>query len=236
MLGIFSWLSLGLAFACAILIVADEFRHPQKMWIMNLVWPITALYLGIFAAYLYFREGRKMTGEALAQMDSGSMRQASTREKPHSPKPLRWQQVALADTHCGAGCALADIVTEFAIFATGATLLGSELWSSFVWDFIAAWALGIAFQYFTIKPMRDISPPRAILDAVRSDTLSILTFQVGMYAWMALTFFRLFPHPHLHPNQPAYWMMMQIGMVLGFLTAYPMNLLLLKMGWKQPMG
>jgi len=28
---------------------------------------------------------------------------------------------------------------------------------------------------------------------VKADTLSILSFQVGMYAWMALVFFKLFP-------------------------------------------
>lgn len=229
MLAIISWFSLAVAFACALVILADEVRHPQKMWIMNLVWPITALYLSVFAVLLYFQEGRKMTREAIAQKQ---LRE----DKKKSRSPLTWQQVALADTHCGAGCVLADIVTEFAIFATGATILVSELWSSFVWDFVAAWTLGIVFQYFTIKPMRDISARNAIWDAIRTDTLSILTFQVGMYLWMALVFFKFFPHPHLHPNEPAYWFMMQTGMVLGFLTAYPMNLLLLKLGWKQAMG
>lgn len=35
-------------------VLADEVRHPQKMWIMNFVWPITALYLSVFAVLLYF--------------------------------------------------------------------------------------------------------------------------------------------------------------------------------------
>ena len=29
---------------CALAITIDEFRHPQKMWIMNLVWPVVALF------------------------------------------------------------------------------------------------------------------------------------------------------------------------------------------------
>lgn len=33
---------LALGFACAVLIGADELRHPQHMGIMNAVWPITA--------------------------------------------------------------------------------------------------------------------------------------------------------------------------------------------------
>ena len=30
--------------------------------------------------------------------------------------------------------------------------------------------------------------------------------------------------------------MMQIGMVLGYFTSYPMNRLLIKKGWKEAMG
>ena len=53
---------------------------------------------------------------------------------------------------------------------------------------------------------------------------------------MALTFFVFFPHPHLRPTQAGYWFMMQIGMILGFFTSYPMNRWLIKAGWKEAMG
>ena len=39
-----AWISLALAFISALVIALDEVRHPQKMWIMNVVWPLTALY------------------------------------------------------------------------------------------------------------------------------------------------------------------------------------------------
>lgn len=32
---------------------------------------------------------------------------------------------------------------------------------------------------------------------------------------------RCFFHDDLHPNSPVYWLMMQIGMCIGFLTSYP---------------
>lgn len=44
------WISLGIAFLSAMVIVGDEIRHPQKMWIMNIVWPVTALYFSVFAS------------------------------------------------------------------------------------------------------------------------------------------------------------------------------------------
>ena len=55
-----AWLSLGLAFFCAAIITVHEIRSPQKMMVMNLVWPLTALYLSIFGLFLYFRFGVPM--------------------------------------------------------------------------------------------------------------------------------------------------------------------------------
>jgi putative flippase GtrA len=193
------------------------------MWIMNVVWPVTALYFGPIAAWAYLRFGRSVRSQHKEMPGDGSA-------------SANWTQVAVATSHCGAGCALADIVTESALFAWGVTLLGSELWASYVWDFVAAWSLGIVFQYFSIKPMRHLSAREGIVAAVKADTLSILAFQIGMYGWMAITYFVLFPRPHLKPIQPEYWMMMQIGMISGFLTSYPMNRWLIETGLKEKMG
>jgi len=66
-------------------------------------------------------------------------------------------------------------------------------------------------------------------------TLSIAAFQVGMYGWMLLAHFVLFPMPDLEANQPLFWMMMQVAMVCGFFTSLPMNWWLVKIGWKERM-
>jgi hypothetical protein len=84
--------------------------------------------------------------------------------------------------------------------------------------------------------MRDLSVKQGLIAAIKSDTLSILTFEFGLFGWMALTFLVLFPHPPLRPTQAGYWLMMQIGMILGFFTSYPMNRWLIKTGWKEAMG
>lgn len=225
-------ISLGLAFLCAIIIAIDELRHPQKMWIMNVVWPITALYFSVFAVWGYFRAGRKMTQDSMAEM-SDEQHKKKTDEARNDPTMT---QTAISDSHCGAGCTLGDIVSEFSIFGVGLTILGSTLYAEFAGDLLLAWLLGIAFQYFTIKPMRNLSASQGLLAALKSDTLSILTFEIGLFVWMALTFFVFFPSPHLKPTQAGYWFMMQIGMVLGYFTSYPMNRWLIKKGWKEAMG
>src|SRR5665213_4098340 len=236
MLNTIAWISLGIAFTCAIIIAVDEARHPQKMWIMNIVWPGTSLYVSVFALCAYFSVGRSMSKDAMQAMSQEEMKKNRQKQKEQAHRSPTWKQTALADSHCGAGCVLADIVTEFTVFGVGATLFGIEIYASFLWDFLAAWALGIVFQYFTIKPMRNLSVAGGIWAAIKADTLSILTFQVGMYGWMALMFFKFFPRPHLHPNEVGYWLMMQIAMICGFITALPVNRLLVKIGWKEVMG
>jgi len=153
MLETIAWISLGLALVCALVIAIDERRHPQKMGVMNVVWPVTALYLSVFALWWYFAKGRRM---ACSSTDCSAGGMGSSKEEAGAKAPT-WDQTALAASHCGAGCALADIVTESAVYAAGATLFGIELYASYLYDFAAAWLLGVVFQYFTIKPMRDLS-------------------------------------------------------------------------------
>ncbi|WP_446741977.1 DUF4396 domain-containing protein [Silvibacterium acidisoli] len=228
MFHLFALLSLSISILSAVVISIDEAFNPQPMWIMNVVWPATALYFGPLALFFYFRVGRKPQKQA-----EDSSREQVQKKTEHIED---WTQIAMATSHCGAGCALADLVTEFVLFVFGITLLGSELWASYLWDFVIAWMVGIAFQYFTIKPMRSLSPSQGLAAAAKADTLSILAFQVGMYGWMAIVYFVFFRQPHLHPNQATYWFMMQIGMICGFITSYPMNGVLLRIGWKERMG
>ncbi len=231
MLTVFAWISLGVAFACSLFILIDEVKRPQKMGVMNVVWPISALYFSVIAVWAYLRWGRPKSREAMQhhQQHGGGGQDGSDGGGPTA------SQVAVGTSHCGAGCTIADVICEFAIAAAGIALLGSVLWAEFTIDFFVAWAVGIVFQYFSIKPMRNLSPGEGIVAAIKADTLSILAFQVGMYAWMALVYFVLFPEPHLKPFDPRYWMMMQVGMICGFATSFPMNWWLSRAGLKEAM-
>jgi hypothetical protein len=46
---------------------------------------------------------------------------------------------------------------------------------------LLAWLLGIAFQYLSIKPMRNLSPSQALVAALKADTLSILSLEIGLF-------------------------------------------------------
>lgn len=51
---------------------------------------------------------------------------------------------------------------------------------------------------------------------------------------MAIVQLVFFPHG-LTPDHAAYWFLMQIGMLLGFATSFPVNRWLLRRGLKEAM-
>ncbi len=231
-LHVIAWCYLALCFGCTVVILVDVISHPQKMWIMNAVWPITGLYFGPVSVWLYYRM-RPISTKHARQPDEAQKKKM----KQASPT---WEQVSTAVFHCGAGCTLGDIAGEAGLFAIGGAAItlvgGSEFATKLVVDFALAYALGIFFQYFTIVPMRGLSPGQGIVAAMRADTISITAFELGMFVWMALTRFLFFPEPHrIHPNMAVFWFMMQIAMIIGWATAYPANVWLLKKGWKEKM-
>jgi hypothetical protein len=212
------------ALVIALDILAGHFQH---MWIMNLVWPITGLYAGSLAVWAYFAVGRLSTRDRVrAAKERGE-------DLPGKRKPF-WQMVGVAATHCGAGCTLGDLCAEWIMFAAPLVLFGHRLFGSWLVDFLFAYAFGIAFQYFTIVPMRGLSIGEGLSAAVKADTLSLTAWQVGMYGWMAIAVFLIFGH-ELEKTDPVFWFMMQVAMLAGFLTAYPVNWWLVSSGIKEKM-
>ena len=108
---------------------------------------------------------------------------------------------------------------------------GSKLLADYVLDFALAYSFGIAFQYFAIVPMRHLRPAEGIKEAIKADTIALVAFEVGMFAWMAFAAKAFFGVPP-HPDSAVYWFMMQIGMIVGFATTYLANWLLMKLGVK----
>jgi hypothetical protein len=223
-----AWGSLSLAVLCALVIAADIVAgHRQKMGIMNAVWPITALYAGPLAVWAYFTAGRLSTRQRSREAKEQG------KQEPARARPF-WQKVALGATHCGAGCTLGDICAESLLVVAPLTLFGHELFGAWVVDYLFAFTFGIAFQYFTIAPMRQLSVGRGLWAAVKADALSLTAWQVGMYGWMAVAVFVIFGRP-LEKTGPEFWFMMQIAMLAGFLTSYPVNWWLLRAGIKEAM-
>lgn len=229
-LHVVSLIWLLLAAVSAALIAADVIRRPQHMWIMNVVWPMTALYAAVAALWAYAAFGR-----------AGKAQHKSVRSG--GPTAM---SVAKATSHCGAGCTLGDIVAEWlafyfpgiAIFFGWHGLFAEKMFAVWVLDYILAFVLGIAFQYFTIVPMRKLSMGEGVVAALKADALSLSAWQIGMYGFMALARFYLFPvifRAQLRTDTIEFWFMMQLAMLAGFATAYPVNRWLIKSHIKEEM-
>lgn len=200
-----AWLCICIVSALAL--AALEYARPPGMRIMAIVWPVTALYFGPVAVYAFLKN-------------------------EHAREKSRAQQAFDAVTHCGAGCTLGDIIGEWVVYAA-AWSVGGMLGAEYVVDFALAFAFGIVFQYFTIAPMRGLGVRDGILAALKADTLSLIAFELGLFGWMAITQYVLLPNSAVPTFE--HWFMMQIGMIVGFWTAYPMNVALLRLGLKEPM-
>jgi len=223
--------SLIVAGFCTVIIAGNELRHPQKMWIMNLVWPLCALFGSVFWLWFYFRFGRKERKAA---------------NGPGGETPSFLITAAKATSHCGSGCTLGDICAEsllvavpgLAILFGYGSLFHQRLFANWVLDFLVAYGFGILFQYFTIAPMRHLTFWKGLWAAIKADTLSLTAWQVGMYGFMVAAHFWLFQdrlHIPLQARMPEFWFMMQIAMIFGFLTSFPVNIVLLKVGLKEAM-
>jgi hypothetical protein len=146
-LQILAIISSGAAGLSALLIVIDELAgYPQKMQIMNVVWPVTALYFGPFALIAYLVMGRPSAKR------QNSPSQKDGKQHKNRAYPF-WESVFVGVTHCGAGCTLGDIIGEWTIFWAGLTLAGLALWPEYFLDYVLAYLLGIIFQFFAIAPM-----------------------------------------------------------------------------------
>jgi hypothetical protein len=232
--------SLALGAGCALLIAIDVLRHPQHMWIMNIVWPVTALFGSLLALVAYFKYGRLAThGKARAAME----RDEPMPSKALTPFPVKVGKGAM---HCGSGCTLGDICAEWLVFAVPVIatwfgwqwLFSEKIFAVWVVDYIFAFVFGVAFQYFTIAPMRGLSPGQGLVAAVKADTLSLTAWQVGMYGSMAIAHFYIWREligAELRVVSPEFWFMMQLAMWVGFGTAYPVNWWLIRQGIKEEM-
>lgn len=104
-LDILAWIWISACLLSALVILAGCFRQPQKMGIMNVVWPVTGLYMGPVAVHMW----RKALPVSAKRPMTGQMMQIQERQKDDPPT---FFQNSIAVFHCGAGCSLGDIAAE----------------------------------------------------------------------------------------------------------------------------
>lgn len=240
---VISLISLLLAIISFLIIWFSVKRHSQPMRVMNIVWPLTALWGGLFALWAYFSFGiakQSSMNMEMGMMDAdmkndGGMKMEDMDGLNMIETNPFWQKIALSTFHCGAGCTLADIIGE----TFGPNLLVTLGLQSIGWmwglDYLLALIVGACFQYVAIRPMQmNLTSGEVFMKALKVDFLSLTAWQIGMYAMSYLVYFVLLPGPLPHDTL-TFWFVMQLAMVAGFFLSYPMNWLLVKRGIKPMM-
>jgi hypothetical protein len=178
-----SWAFVVASVVSAAVIAFDVFArgHRQPTRTMEVVWPVSALYLGPFALLLYRRWGR----------------------------PRSTPVVAATGLAGGAASALAHLVGVPLVVLSGLTIAGIDLWPMILVIAVIATALLAAFEAAAGKDL----VAAAVLALV-----TVLAFDLGMGGWMLLL--------HFTENMPsattmAFWFLMQLGVILGLVTALP---------------
>jgi hypothetical protein len=214
-----SWAFVALALLCAAAILYDVYgrgyRQPNSL--MNVVWPITALYFGPLALPAYYRWGRPRSEKWQRKHGSG----------PEKSLPVA---AATGGIPGGAASAVGHVIGVPLVVLTGLTIAGQSLWVMILVIAVIATALLFAFEYFfSTVPSRGLSTGEGLGVALLIALVTVLAFDVGMGGWMLVMHFLLFMPPL---TDVTFLFLMQVGLVLGFLTGYPAVLWLVRRGTK----
>ena len=151
----------------------------------------------------------------------------------HSLNRPTWATVMIDVFHCGFGCVLDDVVGEWLVYGTGASINGSGLWVCLLVDYAFALLFGDFFQYFSIAPMSSDYSPRSLMRAIKADFLSLTAFEIGLFGLMVVFQVGIWDY-QIMTNTWLYRWMMQMGMGIGSMRAFPVNWWLITRKIKEP--
>ncbi|WP_158784234.1 DUF4396 domain-containing protein [Pantoea sp. BAV 3049] len=202
----------------SLMILKDLIRYPQPVRIMNLVWPVTGLYMPFFGwlAWWFFARKNRSASPLLSRRGS-------------QPPALR--QLFSSTSLCAAGCVLGDIIAIPTISLMNTLPFHSVILTHAVISLVLSLLFGVMLQFFALRQIEGISIFRAFWRAIKSDIFSLIVYQAGMYLYMLLAF-RFILHNQIEPLMLHFWFMMQLALITGFVFAWPANKFLLQRGIK----
>lgn len=141
------------------------------------------------------------------------------------PRDSVWRRGWRSVAHCYSGCGAGEV--------TGVTLAAGILALGSMW--VAAITFGFAYLFgyaLTVGPLvqEGVGWGEAVLDALYTETASITVMEVvavGVDQYLA---------GEATIGEPLFWSALVFSLSLGLFAAYPVNVLLIRMGVKKGMG
>ena len=175
-------------------------KNPEET-VMKWGWVLITLYMGPVALALY----------VMADKEPGPG------EHEEFIRPL-WKQGVGSTVHCIAGDAT-GIITAAVITAA----LGLPMWIDLIVEYTAGFAFGLfIFQALFMKGMMGGTYPKAVRNSFIPEWFSMNMMAAGMFPVMIFLMMGRDMRA-MEPTEPLFWGVMSLGVIVGFATAYPVN-------------
>ena len=192
----------------------DCIYNNPEMTVMKWGWILVTLYMGPIAAVLYVMSCKEPV--------------PGTHEE--FIKPL-WKQTVGSTIHCVAGDATGIIVA-----ATITAAFGLPMWIDMFVEYVGGFAFGLLiFQSLFMKDMMGGSYATAVRHSLLPEWLSMNFMMAGMFPTMVVMMMGRDMRA-MEPTQLVFWGAMSVAVGAGCLTAFPVNMWLVKAGLKHGMG
>jgi Domain of unknown function (DUF4396) len=186
--------------AAALLLVAIDIRSTPESPVLKWGFVLLTAYTGVVGAFLYVLGCREPL--------------PGTHERYVA---ARWRQVLGSTMHCVAGDGVGIIAG--AVLASVVGLAGLvEVAVEYLLGFAFGWTI---FQALFMRDMAGGSYRRALTSTFMSELLSMNLLMAGMVPTVMALKARI--PSAADPTSPSFWFVMSMGLLVGFIIAYPMN-------------
>lgn len=204
---------LAVSFACALWVAVDMYRNTPEPVVMKWGFILVTLYMGPIGLLMYVlacKEPRPGTHEAFVE-------------------PL-WKQGIGSTIHCVAGDA-----TGIIIAATIAGIIGYPMIVDIAVEYVVGFAFGLfIFQALFMKSMMGGTYWENVRATFVPELISMNAVMAGMVPTMVLLMMGR-DMRGMEPTELMFWGIMSLGVIVGFVTAYPVNVWMVNAGIKHGM-
>ena len=205
---VYAWLII--AVLSAAYVAYDQFRNNPEAPVMKWGFVLVTLYMGPVGLLLYVMADKEPA--------------PGTHERFVMPL---WKQGVGSTVHCIAGDA-----TGIILAAAVTALLGFPMWIDVIVEYVFGFLLGLLI--FQALFMRDMMGGTYGENVRRSFLPELLSMNMMMAGMAPVMIFMMMGRDMraMWPTEPLFWFVMSLGITVGFMIAYPVNVWLVAKGMK----